>query len=301
MAPHNKPVAEVEVDVQLVRRLLRDQHPDLADLTITECSSGWDNFIFRLGESYSVRMPRRAAAAQLVLNEQMWLPVLGPNLPVPVPVPVRSGKPALGYPWSWSVCRWFEGEVLGDHRIADPRAWVRGLGDFLTALHVASPPDAPHNAIRGCPLSDRADNFDRLLGEIAAEVDASSVASAWLYLHTRPVWPGPAVWLHGDLHPLNIVTDSSGDLSAIIDFGDITGGDPSTDLAIGWMIFDVEHRALFRDATMVDGDGIDDDTWMRAKAWALYFAVAYLANSADVPVLNRIGRATLANVLSDID
>jgi aminoglycoside phosphotransferase (APT) family kinase protein len=49
-------------------------------------------------------------------------------------------------------------------------------------------------------------------------------------------WDGPPIWLHGDLHPFNLVVNQ-GRLSAVIDFGDLCAGDPATDLAVAWMLF----------------------------------------------------------------
>ena len=38
--------------------------------------------------------------------------------------------------------------------------------------------------------------------------------------------------------PTNLVT-RGGTLAAVIDFGDLTAGDPATDLAAAWLVFDV--------------------------------------------------------------
>jgi aminoglycoside phosphotransferase (APT) family kinase protein len=103
----NKPGAEHSVDTALVRSLLTAQHADLADLPLRQFASGWDNVIYRLGDAYSVRLPRRQLGADLVAHEQRWLPQLAPRLPLPVPVPVRTGEPGLGYPWHWSICAFF--------------------------------------------------------------------------------------------------------------------------------------------------------------------------------------------------
>ena len=53
------PAAEVEITDDLVRALLAEQHPDLADLALTPLAFGWDNAIFRLGDDLVVRLPRR--------------------------------------------------------------------------------------------------------------------------------------------------------------------------------------------------------------------------------------------------
>ena len=86
----NMPAAEVDVDVDLVRRLLTSQHPDLADVPIELVTNGWDNVMFRLGDDLAVRVPRRASAVPLIEAEQQWLARFAPSLPVPVPAPVRS-------------------------------------------------------------------------------------------------------------------------------------------------------------------------------------------------------------------
>jgi aminoglycoside phosphotransferase (APT) family kinase protein len=82
-----RPAAEVVVDCETVRFLLKAQHPDLAELPIQEVAAGWDNFIFRLGAEMAVRLPRRLATATLLENEQRWLSTIAHRLPLPVPRP----------------------------------------------------------------------------------------------------------------------------------------------------------------------------------------------------------------------
>ncbi|HSO04853.1 MAG TPA: hypothetical protein VLQ92_10260, partial [Candidatus Limnocylindrales bacterium] len=66
------PPAEVAVDHHLVRRLLRGQHPDLADLPLRRIGSGWDNAVYRLGPDLTVRVPRRELGARLIAGELRW-------------------------------------------------------------------------------------------------------------------------------------------------------------------------------------------------------------------------------------
>ena len=83
------PPAEVDISDDLVRGLLRRQHPDLADLPIRLHGSGWDNTTYRLGSGLAVRLPRRLLAVDLIRNEQRWLPEITPMLPIPAPTPLR--------------------------------------------------------------------------------------------------------------------------------------------------------------------------------------------------------------------
>lgn len=111
MCDQKMPAAEVDIDAALDLALLAEQHPDLVALPLHSRGFGWDNVLLRLGDELVVRLPRRAAAASLVEQEQRWLPRLAPTLPLPIPVPLRIGRPALGYPWLWSVVAWFPGET----------------------------------------------------------------------------------------------------------------------------------------------------------------------------------------------
>jgi aminoglycoside phosphotransferase (APT) family kinase protein len=287
------PVAEIEIGEPLVRSLLDEQCPDLAGLEIAELASGWDNAVFRLGDELTVRLPRRALAAALVEHEQRWLPRLAATLPLPIPSPVRIGRPGAGYPWSWSVCRWLPGVIALRAPPADPFAAAETLGAFLSALHREAPPDAPANPFRGVPLEQRAAAVRQRAEQLADVIDAGAVLKCWTELASTPRWDGPPSWLHGDLHPANVLVHG-GRVSAVIDFGDLTSGDPATDLAVAWMMFPAEARPAFRAAV----GSHDEDTWTRARAWALSLALAYLARSADNPMFARLGADVLQAVLS---
>ena len=294
MAASNMPAAEIEIDAALVRALLIDQHHDLAELPITTLGFGWDNAMFRLGDDYTVRLPRREMAAVLVEHEQRWLPLLAASLPLPIPAPIRNGRPALAYPWSWSVGPWLPGATAAATPPADEFGAARVLGGFLRALHQPGPPELPSNPFRGVPLAQRHESVIERVAALGDAIDGPAVLHIWNSLVDTPYWTGAPCWLHGDLHPANIIVNE-GRVAAVIDFGDITRGDPATDLAVGWMLFTPAAREVFRSASA----SADADTWTRARGWALALALAYLAGSADHPVIATIGRRTLAAVLAD--
>jgi aminoglycoside phosphotransferase (APT) family kinase protein len=206
---------------------------------------------------------------------------------------VRIGAPGRDYPWAWSVCPWFHGAMAADVALAEPQREAERLGAFVEALHRAAPADAPTNvALRGRPLAELSDRFDLHLARDVVP-DARAADERWRELTAVEPWRGPATWVHGDLHTANVLVDR-GAICAVIDFGDVTAGDPAVDLAIAWMLFDGDHREVFRSCA---GAADDDALWLRAEGWALYFAVVYLANSADNPRFTRIGRDLLATVL----
>jgi aminoglycoside phosphotransferase (APT) family kinase protein len=303
--PNPMPAADVDVTAALVRRLLAGQHPDLAGRPVEFLANGWDNAMFRLGDDLLVRLPRRQPAAQILLNEQRWLPVLAPKIQLPIPAPERTGRPAHGYPFSWSVVPYLPGEPAADARSLDLAGAAESVGGFLGSLHAPAPPDAPANPFRGVSLADRAGPFAANLGLLADQVDQDAALGVWAAAVAALVYPGPPRWLHGDLHPANILV-SHGRVSGVIDFGDITAGDPATDLAVAWMLLPLEHHAAFRSAyrsARADPAGSAEDAasaalWTRARGWALNFAIVFLAHSADNPQLLNVGRRTLSRVLT---
>lgn len=287
------PAAEFDIDADLVRRLLADQFPDLAGLDIVELANGWDNVMFRLGDDLTVRLPRREAAVVLIENEQNALSVLAPRLDIPVPEPVHRGEPSDEFPMRWSICRWFPGEMASDVPLDDPEREASRLGHFLTALHTPAPDDAPDNPYRG---QDVRTIEHRVVDNLAKSQrdDATLLVEQWRTWATVEPHAGPPMWLHGDLHSANVLVDE-GAVSAVIDFGDVTSGDPAVDFPIAWMLFDADGRDVLRQAT----PHVDDALWSRAKAWALHFAVMYLGHSADNPRLHAMGERLLVELQTE--
>ncbi|WP_306370514.1 aminoglycoside phosphotransferase family protein [Nocardiopsis sp. CC223A] len=291
------PEAEVDITPGLVRRLLADQHPDLSGLPLTPVANGWDNTILRLGDALAVRLPRRERAAELTRNEQRWLGKIAARLDTPVPAPVRVGRPGRGYPWHWSVVPWFEGRTAAEVPVAERSVLAVPLADFAVRLHVPAPADAPANSFRGVPLAARAEGFHRRLEAVPHLSRRRRLAGLWDGLAAAPAWPGPPLWLHGDLHPANLLVSPAGPgPAAVLDFGDLTAGDPATDLAVAWMLFGPADRAAFR--ARVDAAGtVDPHVWDRARAWALLFGVLLAAHSDDARTLAEIGAHTLGQVV----
>ena len=287
----NMPGAEVDVDLAFVRALLQEQRPDLADLPLVPLANGWDNVVYRLGADLTVRLPRRLAAVELIEHEQRWLPMLAEQLPLPTPAPVWSGRPGCNYPWKWSLCPWFPGETAAVTPPTDLLDAARSLGGFLAALHVAAPSNAPVNLFRGIPLEQRTDRLNEAVEALGGIIDGPAVVELWAKLVIAPA-STTAVWIHGDLHPANILVNS-GKVSAVIDFGDVTSGDRATDLAVAWMLFPADARSVFRQAA----GAMDTATWARSRAWAIALSLAYLVGSADNPTMHDIGIRTLAAAL----
>jgi aminoglycoside phosphotransferase (APT) family kinase protein len=101
-----------------------------------------------------------------------------------------------------------------------------------------------------------------------------------------------------DLRPANILVDD-GQVSGVIDFGDITSCDPASDLSVAWMLLPPACHAGLWSAYQAVGGRASAALRARARGWALNLAIVFLAHSEDNPVLREVGRRTLRTVLED--
>ncbi|WP_431044763.1 aminoglycoside phosphotransferase family protein [Streptomyces sp. P1-3] len=287
---------EADIDIPLVRRLLTAQFPRWADLPVTPVdSAGTSNAMYRLGPDMVVRLPRIAGAAADVAKEHRWLPRLAPPLPVDIPVPLGKGVPADGYPWPWSVYRWLEGEPATVDRVAESGPLARDLAgdlaEFVTALRRIDPADAPP-AYRSEPLAARDTATRAALEELRAIVDSGAATALWEAALGAPAWPCPAVWIHADLQPGNLLV-ARGRLSAVIDFGCLGVGDPAVDLIAAWYVLPADARDVYRAAL-----DADDAMWARGRGWALSIALMELSYYRDThPAMAAHARHVIGELL----
>ncbi|TXS38465.1 aminoglycoside phosphotransferase family protein [Streptomyces sp. OR43] len=239
-------MTEIEITAELVRDLLREQHPDLAGLAVREVEGGWGNQMWRLGDELAVRMQRMDPTPELQLKERRWLPVLAPRLPVPVPLPVRFGEPSERFPKHWTVMTWVPGEPLDHGSISRGDHAADTLAGFLRALHVEAPADAPVSTDVGARPGNCADGFEHFFQAVGPHDIAAEIRAVWDDAVAARAWEGPPVWVHGDLHPANVVV-ADGTLSGIVDFGSMVAGDPAWDLAAAWVLLPAGTAARFFD------------------------------------------------------
>jgi aminoglycoside phosphotransferase (APT) family kinase protein len=262
------------IDASLVQQLVAGQFPKWADLPVKPVEiGGHDNRTFHLGCEMSVRMPSAKQYAAHVRLEHEWLPKIGPRLSLPVPIPLGKGVPGLGYPWPWTVNEWIQGENASIERISDLSEFAKDLANFLNTLQsidtTAAPEPGQHNFFRGGELSVYDSETRECIEALQDVIDVSAATSIWeSALEVK--WDQPPVWIHGDVAEGNLLVDS-GRLCAVIDFGQLTAGDPSCDVTIAWTFFSGPSRKAFRTELAVD-----EATWVRGRGWGLWKALLQL-------------------------
>lgn len=275
---------EFLIDLVLVRALVDRALPEWSSLPLSRLlASGSSNALFRLGDELLIRLPRQPGGTATIEKEALWLPRIGPLLPVSVPEVVAVGEPDLGYPERWSVVRWLEGEVPtvsdpASDAAPTPNALALDLAAVVTALRDIAVPrsaraDPQLRWYRGAPLGSMDDTTRRYVAECrdisGLDLDLDAALRVWeaaMALPEKGPWSTPR-WYHGDLLAENLLV-RDGRLAAVLDFGGLAVGDPTVDLVVAWEVLDPASREVFRRAV-----GVDETSWLRGRAWALSLAL----------------------------
>jgi aminoglycoside phosphotransferase (APT) family kinase protein len=301
---------EIPIDAELVRALVDRAAPHYVDLPIRRLdATGSTNALFRLGDDLLVRLPRQPGGSATIAKEAKWLPVLGPSLPVGVPEVVAVFQPDGDYPEHWSVVRWIDGEhpeVVTPKTPVDPRR--AGLAvDLAEVVNALGRAEVPSEAVgdpvlqwyRGEPLAtmDAVTRQNirrcRALNDFGYDLDvAERLWDEAMMLPGVKDRPAPR-WYHGDLTAENLLV-RDGRLSAVLDFGAVSVGDPAVDLVVAWEVLDPPAREIFRRKV-----GVDDATWLRGRAWALSLTFLIWYYWATMPQRRTRSIAVGRNVLAD--
>lgn len=267
---------------ELARKLILEQFQEFAHLPISEVEKqGHDNRTYRLGNEMLIRMPTAAAYALKVPKEQELLPQLASNLTtVSIPVPIKMGVPSRDYPYPFSIYRWLPGTSINlltlspEERVQLALDLVKFLKELQNIRDVDGPKPGQHNWWRGDHISVYDKGAREQIAELEDIIDADSALNFWQRACVTK-WNKPPVWVHGDFAIGNMLVHK-GKLSAIIDFGGIAVGDPACDLVIAWNYLGGKARDIF-----ISQMTLDTDTWLRARAWALWKATFELCQLED--------------------
>ncbi|MGW6201081.1 aminoglycoside phosphotransferase family protein [Kribbella sp. NPDC055110] len=289
---------QLDVTVELVQELIREQFPEWSGLAVRAVPShGTVNALFRIGDELVARfpiLPGDAATVQQELEDEADAARrLRAMSPYPTPEPIAIGAPASGYPLPWAVQTWVDGTIASD--VAGSVAFAEDLARFVLALR-AQPTEGRvfTGSWRGGVLTSQdeyvADGLERSRGMI----DVDGLARLWADLRTTPRTE-PDAWTHRDLMPGNLLA-KNGRLAGVIDVGTFTVSDPAMDLQPAWNLFDTTAREAFRSTL-----GSDDAEWRRGMGWSFAQAIGCLWYYVETnPVMSRTAHHTLTALLKSL-
>lgn len=271
----------IAITPDLARNLIAEQFPEFSDLPITDVEKqGHDNRTYRLGDHMLIRMPTAADYALKVPKEQELLPGLAKSLSVSIPAPIKMGKPSADYPYPFSIYKWLSGKSINLLTLTDQEKeqlafnMAKFLKELQAIMDIKGPEPGQHNWWRGDHVSVYDKGAREQITELAEIIDAGQALALWDKASATR-WNKQPIWIHGDFAIGNILMDD-GKLSAVIDFGGAAVGDPACDLVMAWTYLNGKAREIF-----IYEMNMDPDTWLRARAWALWKATFELCQIAD--------------------
>ena len=269
-------IDNIEITLPLVKDLVAKQFPQWSNLLVKPIElSGWDHRTFHLGDEMLLRLPSAEGYAAQVLKEQKWLPKLAKCLNTKIPEPIAMGKPSKEYPWNFSIYNWIEGKSANSINLDDKVLEIVAsqLAQFLNELHkvdtLSAPMPGAHNYYRGAHPSVYDKETRDAISNLKNIIDTKKALLVWEKA-IESKWDKDPVWIHGDFSSGNILIKDN-KLNAVIDFGCTGIGDPACDLVIAWTFLKNKSRDIFK--SEID---IDNNTWNRARGWALWKALITL-------------------------
>ena len=215
----------------IAKRYLEQIHRELTEPvdTISVIDQGWTNLVFEVNGRWMFRFVRDKWNTQIAV-ERAFLPQFAPVSPVRVPEIFAQGEDYFAYPKI--VGERFSAENFAYLTSTEQSTVLRQLGRFLTTLHNF---EFSHPNLSDAPYGGR-DFWHDVWPIVAPLLSVEVRQSAQTYftktlgilssLHT------PQTIIHADLGPNNTRLDLARRcLGGIIDFGDLSLGDPAADFA----------------------------------------------------------------------
>lgn len=225
-----------ELNADIVRRVLREQFPELAEGSIEFHGWGCEHDAYIVDGRWLFRFPRHAGSGNGMEGEAASMDRVAPAVGDAFRVPHVSlwGAPSAHFPYRFFGSAFIPG-VGSDHPTAP---WAPELADdlgrALTRLHSIPFTSEEQAEAEATPYSCR-DPRNGTLWCLEQLPHVRELGPAeWAWLEDESIVPadfaGEPRFIHGDLHPEHILVDRlTGRLTGIVDWGP-TIGDPARDL-----------------------------------------------------------------------
>lgn len=230
------------MEVEQFKKTLSHSYPQIKASSINRIDSGWDSWVFDVGDEYIFRVPRRPEIALQHQKEISLLPRLAAHLSTRVPDFEWICPPGVDDPYGFLGYRKIPGVPLHPSMSGLPGV-AGGVARFLGELHAFPIEAAMQSGVPGAGVETWQQNYMDFYAWILEHVFPLLDRAVWSY--TSRLWEGflngeasfyfqPAL-IHGDLGPEHILcSPESGKLNGVIDWEDAGIGDPALDFTGLW-------------------------------------------------------------------
>ena len=263
--------AEVTVDKELARRLIREQFPQLELRSERLLGEGWDTTVWLVDDEWVFRFPRRAVVIPGIENELAVLPLLAPLLPLQIPNPTLVGRPSEEFQWPFYGCPFLTGRELADAGLSDEkrRRLAAPLAEFLRTLHsIKLEVELPVDPVRHADIARRVPRTRERLEELRRTGlwSPPGVVDELLDAAEDLPAPEPTAIVHGDLHLRHLLVGEAGEPTAVIDWIDVSRNDPCVDLVLFWCVLRPAARSEF----LAVYGAVSEEQLLRARVLSLF-------------------------------
>lgn len=284
--------ADIDIDVEQVKHCLLAQFSNLLPLkNIQLIDEGWDNRVFLVNENIIFRFPRRKVAIELIEHENKVLSQLQSHFSLQIPNPIYQGKPSEYYPYSFQGYVRLPGTSGESLSQANRLASLKPLSIFLKQLHAIDEKQALHLGAESqvfdkTQVQQAITTFNERVTQLITlgrqTINSDEIKKEIENIQHIKLPPDLSL-VHGDLHFKHLIFNH-GELTGVIDWGDLGINHPVVDLSIIWGYPEKYHTIFYE----IYGS-VDQITWNYARFLALYVAFTFLLYGQD------IGRMELVN------
>jgi aminoglycoside phosphotransferase (APT) family kinase protein len=237
----------------------------------------------------------------LIERENKILPRLQSEFFLQIPNPIYQGKPGANYPYPFQGYVRLDG-ISGENLTQKEKlASLKPLSLFLKKLHAIDEKKA-------LSLGAEPQVFDKTQVHLAITTFKERINQIITLGHyaindsqikkeiasVQPIkLPASLSLVHGDIHFKHLLFDH-GELTGVIDWGDLGINHPVVDLSIIWGFYPEKYHSIFHEIY----GSIHPITWKYARFLALYVAFTFLLYGEDIGdnALVREARASIKNI-----
>ena len=248
---YEPPPADRELTAEIVRRVVREQFPELAVAMVAPLGDGWENDTYLVDDHVVFQFPRQAGSDYFEWEERVHTlvsSVIGDM--AAVPRITRWGQPSALFPYRFAGYERIPGVVANDPSVRLNPELADDIGRVLARLHAITAEAATAANVYAVAPVDRA-NLVSGLALVRGWVNdvpeiRQHVPDPCKWLDRAPRAPGayrgPPRFIHDDFQMEHVLVSlTTNRLSGIIDWGG-GFGDPMRDFSYvllngGWSFF----------------------------------------------------------------